>query len=384
MAVPGEKQLGGQPLDAEHQDVVRRLTELGLFNPQKSFKNKEFDTYLAQEAQRSGLEKSLITSELERGSMAAAIIYGLGYLKSKYAPEHGEEGAQKIVMRLWDEVSLATNPNHKELSGLRDKTNRTPEEEARLLDLYEDYFDSSRKKGVNYFAAISPFIENKGLRDDYAKYALAEDTPKLGLAIIGAILLEEAAKIAAKTAGELFSGRPESESVQSTEGRGGITSNEFQDASGIDLSKLVENAGIDPNTPEGDQLMREILTDPNTVAASKEPGAMTQTVMVLAAYDVIEASEEDGTLEGTQRALNIGWINRHTIAGAKVRADVATALNKDERQGLLRTVGDEQTELYEADKPESHKTDLTEGEQTIKDGGRSGKKGSDEDLAKAG
>ncbi|MFH0863428.1 MAG: hypothetical protein V1875_10445 [Candidatus Altiarchaeota archaeon] len=294
MAAKGSVEVSPIEVEAQRMRIAAQLTDtsiLGIGGMPKALQDN-----IAAKAIERGDSSSQIMEGVVRGGRSHFITYVGGFLGDEYKKEGMEDDdAHKVKQRLHDDLRLIANPKYRRVIELGNNENLTDAERDELGELILEDLEMDKKTGFNMFKAALPLLNNKNLRDEYAKKVLAgEDGIRLlglGFMILDGLFAARSRErgddtedggLGPKPDGSTYGGR-DLNALSSD----GISADEFKERSGIDPSKMMEDMGLDPNTPEGETVMREILTNPTTVNASKEPSSMTSWLLASTAHELI-------------------------------------------------------------------------------------------------
>jgi hypothetical protein len=281
-------------IEANRMEIASKMRDAGLLGI--GGVTKDFEEFVKKKSKEIGLDPGQTMERIIRGHRVEWITIVGEYLQDEWKKGGmSEDDAAKVFKKLYDDVRSIANPKYRRNIELGGKKDLTEAERTELGDLIADDFQCDERTGFNMFKAIQPLINSSSLSNEYGKEVLAgRDAARLlglGLILIDN-LLKQGPRHAKQEDDEFEApiGKPDGDSYEPRETRdlsGGVTRAEFTDKSGMDPTILMEHLGIDANTPDGENLMFEILTDPATVSASKEPTSFSRDVLTAVAHDRI-------------------------------------------------------------------------------------------------
>jgi hypothetical protein len=296
----GDVKVSAIELEADRMKLASQMREIGIMGVGGI--SKDLEDYVKRASAAEGLSFDGTLERLSRGRRVDWIKFVGGFLEESWEKSGvGDSDAKIVVEKLYDDLRTIANPRYRRISELGGKKELSEAERDELGDLIRDDLELDKKTGFNMFKAVSPLLNDKGLRNDYASHVLAGGE---GIAILGLglrfldVLMANRPENRGEDVDDGF--RPRTPGAKYSAGREidpsrsvGISHKEFQDASGVDLSKMVENMGVDPNTPEGEAIMFEVLTNPSIVSASRGPTTLSKFLLASTAHEMIEQHKKD-------------------------------------------------------------------------------------------
>ncbi|MFC2162808.1 hypothetical protein ACFLRF_03930 [Candidatus Altiarchaeota archaeon] len=285
-----------RPAEERVKDRMPEIESVGLMGFKGSREtDKEFSGYIDKEI-RDGklkLDKKFIMGQLERGSSAMWAMVAAPYIRDKLLadgvkPEEADWMVQDLFMKDLERVKPGVS---QDLAVAADPKT-SAEAKSRALSGLAQAFEGRRTSGVNFYESTKPLMESHEARKEFIQDYRSQGHEDEGTALASFLFFrsqDKGIQDSRKKEGEATRADGLTALADARQRAGGSdvppTAGRLRE-DGVDVSLLLDQAGIDPNTPQGQRMAKEVLTSPGVRLALSQKSS--RALLVLSVMDVMD------------------------------------------------------------------------------------------------